>query len=145
MNKIVIQIVGEIRRETFFSAPTPCEFALECDSFTVGSHPQTTPHVRIDNSTVSRRHLTVESVGNDGWRVRDAGSDNGTIVIDAPVDAPETVFSDENWHAACRRIVDFELAGPAMLLLGEVVVRLIPVTHETQLVGTAAEQTETSS
>ncbi|MCH8830459.1 MAG: hypothetical protein IID45_12860 [Planctomycetes bacterium] len=71
-----------------------------------------------------------------------AGSDNGTIIIDAPADAPESFFADDNWPAACRRITDCELAGPEVLLLGEVVIRLIPVTQETQLAGTTADETE---
>lgn len=138
MSEIVIQILGETRRGQLVRAPSPCEFAVECNAFTIGSNPDSTPHVRIDNPTVSRRHLTVESLGNDRWIARDAGSDNGTILLDSGDDAADSIFGDKDWHASCQRISEVEIDCPAMLLIGDVVVRLVPVAAASALVQTTS-------
>lgn len=49
----------------------------------LGRHPDS--ELLLDDITVSRRHAEIEQVG-DGWRVRDAGSLNGTYLNNERVD-----------------------------------------------------------
>ena len=52
-------------------------YGLEADLITVGRHSQA--DIFLDDVTVSRQHVEVERSG-DGYRVRDAGSLNGTYL-----------------------------------------------------------------
>jgi len=53
------------------------KFALDKDVVTAGRHPDS--DIFLDDITVSRRHAEIVRAG-DGYRVRDAGSLNGTYV-----------------------------------------------------------------
>lgn len=58
----------------------------------LGRHPES--DVFLDDITVSRRHAAVEREG-DGWRVRDAGSLNGTYVNGERVESAPLSEGDE--------------------------------------------------
>ncbi len=68
-------------------------------------------NLRVNHPTVSRRHARV-TCSADGVTIEDLGSTNGTRVDDQLLTAPVT------------------LRGPAVLMLGDVVMRLEPVTAD---------------
>lgn len=67
-------------------------FVLNAGSTTVGRHPDS--DIFLDDVTVSRHHCRFTS-DQDGLRVEDAGSTNGTYVNDGRVDEMRLVPGDE--------------------------------------------------
>lgn len=126
--RIDIQVLGTADAGRFVPAATPCEFSLECHEFVIGSAPHSTPHVRLDDPTVSRRHIVVELIDEGRWRVCDVGSDNGTLHIRS-LDA-------DNWLDGADRVMEVEITQPEPFLIGRVVVRLTPVASEAALAET---------
>lgn len=67
-------------------------FVLNAGSTTVGRHPDS--DIFLDDVTVSRHHCRFTS-DQDGLRVEDAGSTNGTYVNESRVDDMRLVPGDE--------------------------------------------------
>ena len=67
-------------------------FRLEADSTTAGRHPDS--DIFLDDITVSRRHAVIDRL-DGGFRVRDAGSLNGTYVNRERVDEARLRTGDE--------------------------------------------------
>jgi pSer/pThr/pTyr-binding forkhead associated (FHA) protein len=67
-------------------------FVLDRDATTAGRHPDS--DIFLDDVTVSRRHVEIHRAG-DGYRVRDAGSLNGTYLNRERVDDAAIASGDE--------------------------------------------------
>jgi hypothetical protein len=67
-------------------------FRVQAAKTTIGRHPDS--DIFLDDITVSRRHVTIEKDGEQ-FRLRDAGSLNGTYVNRERVDAADLHHGDE--------------------------------------------------
>ncbi len=67
-------------------------FALASTGTSLGRHPES--DVFLDDITVSRRHAVIER-DDDEWRVRDAGSLNGTYVNGERIETAPLAEGDE--------------------------------------------------
>jgi FHA domain/zinc-ribbon domain len=67
-------------------------YRVEADKTTIGRHPDS--DIFLDDITVSRRHVAIERTDN-GFRLRDVGSLNGTYVNHERVDEAELHHGDE--------------------------------------------------
>ncbi len=71
---------------------TGSSYRLEAPATAVGRHPDS--DIFLDDITVSRRHVTIDKL-DDGYRLRDVGSLNGTYVNRERVDEARLHHGDE--------------------------------------------------
>jgi pSer/pThr/pTyr-binding forkhead associated (FHA) protein len=83
-------------------------FALSDPLTRLGRHPDS--EIMLDDITVSRRHAEVAHIDGE-WRVRDAGSLNGTYVNHERVDERTLQHGDE-LQVGKFRLVFFSLGAP---------------------------------
>ncbi len=81
-------------------------FALAAEGTSLGRHPES--DVFLDDITVSRRHAVIER-DDEGWRVRDAGSLNGTYVNGERIE--ESRLADGDEIQVGRYLLSFHLGG----------------------------------
>lgn len=60
----------------------------------VGRSPWGAQKQKIENQSVSRRHLELTSLGHDTWKIRDVGSSFGTFVKGLPIVETEVELDD---------------------------------------------------
>ena len=68
-------------------------YLLDRAETSIGRHPESS--IFLDDITVSRRHSSVDRVGEDSFTIRDADSLNGTYVNRERVESRELVDGDE--------------------------------------------------
>lgn len=87
------------------------EFALDTPAHVLGRGDSA--DLRFDDPALSSEHATLEFVG-DGYRVRDLGSMNGTLLNGSEVKAAELKNGDELrlGSVVLRYVVDERMRGP---------------------------------
>jgi hypothetical protein len=120
--KLLIEILGQMAGGVFHPAGLVVGCALDAEQVFIGSCPRQLPAVVLHHGSVTRTHAQLDR-DQQGWTIRDLGSDNGTWLLPADADfRVSCTFSCSD----LRALHEHPCTSPCVVALGAVVIRLTP-------------------